>query len=30
MILHSHCPLRVHSKYSTAQVMAALGYFNER
>ena len=22
-------PLRVHSKYSTAQVMAALGYFNE-
>lgn len=23
------CPLQVHSKYSTAQVMAALGYFNE-
>ncbi|WP_100407633.1 DEAD/DEAH box helicase [Bacillus solitudinis] len=23
------CPLQVHSKYSTAQVLAALGYFNE-
>ncbi len=24
------CPLRVHSKYSSSQVMAALGYFNEK
>lgn len=23
------CPLKVHSKYSTAQVLAALGYYNE-
>lgn len=23
------CPLKVHSKYSTAQVLSALGYFNE-
>lgn len=23
------CPLTVHSRYSTAQVLAALGYFNE-
>lgn len=23
------CPLRVHSSYSTAQVLAGLGYFNE-
>ena len=23
------CPLRVHSKYSTAQVLAGFGYFNE-
>lgn len=26
---HFTCPLRVHSSYSTSQVLAALGYFNE-
>lgn len=26
---HFPCPLRVHCRYSTAQVMAAFGYFNE-
>lgn len=27
--LHFECPLGVHSKYTTAQVLAALGYYNE-